>query len=71
MSGKNDKSYTDLYIRGSIAGLLIGFLAAYFYARAADESDNQEGISSSDVVKLGLTILGIVRQITELGSGKK
>ncbi len=65
----NKNSKTDLYVRGSIAGLLIGFLAAYFYAKAADENGNDRGISSSDFVKLGLAILGIVRQVTELGTG--
>lgn len=65
----NKKSNSDLYIRGSIAGLIIGLLAAYFYAKAADENGNDKGISSSDFVKLGLAILGIVRQVTELGTG--
>ncbi|MBZ0320902.1 MAG: hypothetical protein K8L91_31095 [Anaerolineae bacterium] len=65
----NKNSNSDLYIRGSIAGLIIGLLAAYFYAKAADENGNDKGISSSDFVKLGLAILGIVRQVTELGTG--
>lgn len=71
MSNNNKKSYTNFYIRGSLIGLVIGFLAAYFYAKAADENNNDRGISSSDVVKLGLAVLGIVRQVTELGTGKK
>ena len=62
---------TQIYVMGSVLGLVIGFLAAYFYSRAADEAENEQGLQATDFVKLGLTILGLVRQMTELGSGKK
>ena len=60
----------ETYVRGSIIGLMVGIVAAYLYTRAVEENNGQGiSIGAGDMVKVSLTILGLVRQITELGSG--
>lgn len=63
------KNKSQVYVLGSFIGLAVGFLAAYFYNRAAEESENQNGLQATDFLKIALTLLGVVRQLTELGSG--
>lgn len=59
---------SQIYLAGSFIGLAVGFLAAYFYNRAAEESDNEDGLQATDFLKIALTLLGVVRQLTEIGS---
>lgn len=61
------------YLRGAIIGLVVGLIAANLYARAAEEANDSKipALRANDVVKLGLSILGIVRQITEIGGNNK
>lgn len=61
---------SQVYLAGSMIGLAVGFLAAYFYNRAAEESENNDGLQATDFLKIALTLLGVVRQLTELGSGR-
>ncbi len=48
-------------------------LAAYLYSRAAEEDVSNVGkaerISTGEILGLGLALLAVVRQITELGKG--
>lgn len=63
------------YIIGGLAGLALGMLAAYFFARVSEENgaDGPSRINTIDTLKLAVAVLGIMRQITDLGasSGKK
>ncbi len=64
---------TQMYIRGGLIGLLVGLIAAHLYTRASQEANEgtvRTPIAANDMVKVGLTILGLVRQITELGNTK-
>lgn len=60
-------------VTGALAGTLVGVLAAYMYSRAAEEDVSRLGkadrISTGEVLGLGLALLGVVRQITEMGKG--
>jgi hypothetical protein len=69
MADKQPSSKGQIYLAGGLTGMVVGFLAAYFYTRAADEAGNKDGVTAADFVKLGLTVLGLVRQVTELGTG--
>ncbi|MFQ3565664.1 MAG: hypothetical protein SNJ59_01580 [Aggregatilineales bacterium] len=61
------------YLIGAVGGLLFGLAAAYLFARAAE--DEQPGqapkdgirISTGELVGISLALLGIMRQIAELG----
>jgi hypothetical protein len=65
----------QVYLAGGLFGLLIGLMAAYFYARASEEStpERPARIKTMDALKLGVSLLALVRQITDLGAdgGKK
>ncbi|PJF44728.1 MAG: hypothetical protein CUN55_02490 [Phototrophicales bacterium] len=69
----NESHKVQNYVRGSLIGLTVGLIAAYLYNRALQESGNPEEnkVNASDLVKVSLAVLALVRQITELGSGKK
>lgn len=70
---KKDSGWkASLYLRGSFAGLVVGFLAAHFYARASEETDEgPQEVKATDTIKVLVAVLALMRQITELGSGKK
>jgi hypothetical protein len=59
------------YFAGALAGLFMGLLAAYFYARASEEHHQQgpERIKTMDALKLGVSLMSLIRQITDLGVG--
>ncbi len=64
-----------ILIIGGVLGAVIGVLSALFYIRAAEES-NQEGETpeaptAGDAVRLGLSLLTIMRTITEWGQRKE
>ena len=62
---------SQIYVLGSIIGLAVGFISAYLYTRAVDESDTESDLEAGDYVKIGLALVTLVRQMTELGSGNK
>ena len=64
-----------VYLSGGLFGLLVGLMAAYFYARASEESTPEKParIKTMDALKLGVSLLALLRQVTDLGAdnGKK
>jgi hypothetical protein len=62
------------YVQGAVVGLLVGLLSTYFYTRAAEEkggfAEKPVSMSVQDMVKIGLSVLGLVRLIAEVGAGK-
>ncbi len=63
---------TQAYIVGAAAGLLLGLISAYLYNRAASDygpAEGQNRIQTGEVLGLGLAVLGIIRQVTEMGRG--
>ena len=63
---------TRAYILGAVGGLLAGALAAYLYVRSYEEAQLEgrtpTGPQTMDMVRLGLNVLGLVRQIGALGA---
>jgi hypothetical protein len=55
---------------GGVIGALLGLLAAWIYVRDLPEGEEQEtqlpAITPGDALKLGLTALGLLRQIAGL-----
>jgi hypothetical protein len=60
------------YLAGGAIGLLTGLAAAHLYARAAEENSARGAlpakIETADAFKLGLALVALVRQITDLGA---
>lgn len=67
---------TRIMLTGISIGAFFGLISSYLYARAAKENDNPdagkpESISTGQLLTLLLAILGLIRQITELGKPAK
>lgn len=61
---------------GAILGALLGTISSYLYARAAEEGGGSDAsargsVSTGQILALLLAIVGLVRQIAELGKPKK
>ena len=74
-------SRTRALIIGSVAGAALGVAAAWLFMRSVEEEalaveETGEGavapraIGVGQVVRLGVSILGVLRQIVELGQGE-
>lgn len=59
-----------VFLIGGVIGAALGLLSAYLFVRAAEEAGKEapEAPGAGDTVKLGLSLLGIIRTITEWGS---
>jgi hypothetical protein len=65
-------------LAGGIAGLLVGLAAALLYIKAnegriaaveAGEADEVNQVSPGEAMTVGLSLLGLLRQIANLGQG--
>jgi hypothetical protein len=69
---EKSESKTATYVLGAIAGAFVGIVASYLYQRAVDEERTTTGgevqkLQVGQLITIGLALLGIVRQITEMG----
>jgi H+/Cl- antiporter ClcA len=68
---------TRAYTLGAVVGLAFGLIAAYLFARAAEEETAETGakqpekIKSTRLMSVSLAALSLMRQITELGRKDK
>ena len=68
---------TRAYTLGAVAGLAFGLIAAYLFARAAEEEGAENGarqpekIKTTRLMSVSLAALALMRQITELGRKDK
>jgi nitrate reductase gamma subunit len=58
------------YLIAGIIGLLTGIGTAYFLVRRAESEERELSIDPGDGIKLGLTLLGALRQVGQLTEGK-
>lgn len=56
---------------GGLIGAVTGLGAAYVIISRSQEHDEPPKIGAGDGVRLGLLLLGLVRQIGELGAGQE
>ena len=63
---------TRVFAVGGLIGEILGLISAYLYVRAADQKyggeQPPEAPQTGDAVRLGMSLLGIIRTITEWGS---
>ncbi len=67
---------TRVILMGAGLGALLGIISSYLYTRAAEEhSDGQveasASVSTGQLLAVLLAVLGLIRQIAELGKPKK
>jgi hypothetical protein len=73
LSPINDpKARPQRLIIGGIIGSLFGLLGAYFYSRAVEDDVRQNGtqrnpVSTGEIIGLGLAVLALLRQVSEMG----
>jgi hypothetical protein len=61
---------TKVLVSGGAIGALLGLVAAYLYMNATDEDEEPAGLSPTEMVAIGLAVLGVLRQIAALPQGK-
>ena len=65
-----DNWKTKVLLIGGLVGLLTGLGAAYLLIQRAQREDAPPELTAGEGVKLGLLVLGLLRQVTQLGDGK-
>jgi nitrate reductase gamma subunit len=55
---------------GGVVGLLAGLGAAYMLIQRATRDEEKPELNLVEGIKLGLLVLGTLRQISQLGEGK-
>jgi hypothetical protein len=59
------------FVIGGIAGALFGVACAYIYVRSVEKKGEPPELAPGDAVGLGLTALGLLRQIASLNEEEK
>jgi hypothetical protein len=68
-----------LLIAGGFAGALVGVIAAFLYIKAnegqvaaveAGEAEQMTAVSPGEAISVGLSLLGVLRLVSELGRKK-
>ncbi|HJW90849.1 MAG TPA: hypothetical protein VJ436_09440 [Anaerolineales bacterium] len=62
---------TRVMLIGGILGALAGVGAAYLLIQNTERSGKQLKVSPGDGVKLGVLLMGLMRQVAELGDSGK
>jgi hypothetical protein len=64
-----DNWKTKALLIGAGVGLLAGLGAAYMLVQRAEKNGERPELSAGEGVKLGLLVLGLLRQVSQLGDG--
>lgn len=59
-----------IMVIGGVVGALVGLGAAYLLAQRADKDGKELRLSTGEGMRLGMLILGMLRQVSRLGDGK-
>ena len=65
-----DNWKTNVFIIGAVIGTLSGLLAAYIITQRAERVQARPQLTAGEGVKLGLGVLGVLRQVADLNVGK-
>lgn len=61
---------TKTLLLGGVIGALVGLSAAYLLIQRAEKEPDQVQITAGERIKLGIQILGLLRQVAQLGEGR-
>jgi len=70
MMEENSNWKTLVLVIGGVAGLLTGLAAAFILIKKREASEGQLSINSGEGFKIGMGIVGLLKQISESGTGK-
>lgn len=70
MMEENSNWKTLVLVIGGVAGLLTGLAAAFILIKKREASDGQLSINSGEGFKIGMGIVGLLKQISESGKGR-
>jgi hypothetical protein len=66
----NDQNYkTKALLIGALVGALVGISAAYLLIQRAEKEEGRLQVGTGEGIKLGLLVLGLLRQVAQLGEG--
>lgn len=57
-------------VMGGVLGALAGLGAAYMLVQRADKEGQELKLSTGEGIRLGMLVLGMLRQVSRLGEGK-
>jgi len=60
---------TKLLLIGAVIGALTGVGAVYLMIQRAEKQGAKPNLSTREGVSLGMLVLGLLRQVSQLGSG--
>jgi ABC-type uncharacterized transport system permease subunit len=69
-NGENENWQTKTLITGAVLGALIGLGGAYLLVKSSEQEGHRVNITTGDGVRLGLLVMGLLRQLAQLGEGK-
>ncbi len=61
-----DNTDSKILIIGAVVGAMVGVGAAYLIANRVEETGQPVKVSSGEGIKLGLLVLGMLRQIASM-----
>ena len=64
---QNTNWKTQTLVAGAVLGALVGLSAAYLLSQRVEKEGEALEMSAGEGVKLGLLVLGLLREITNLG----
>lgn len=67
MSGADESWKTKTMVAGAVVGALVGVTGAYLLIQNADKRGEQIEVTPGSGIKLGLLLLGLLRQVAQLG----
>jgi hypothetical protein len=57
-------------LAGGLLGALAGVAAAYLLVRRSEASGGRPRLGAGEGIRLGVLLLGLVRQVSQLGEGE-
>ncbi|MGB9672539.1 MAG: hypothetical protein ACPL3P_00220 [Anaerolineales bacterium] len=69
MNEKQPNYRTRAILLGAVLGALVGVSAAMLLIQRAEREDGKLQVGAGEGIKLGLLVLGLLRQVAQLGEG--